>query len=338
MKLYTPLAFIIGLSLLGLLFLLATPYFATRIPTALERSTQTKLQENGINWARAEAAGRDINIAGTAPTAPDYQQALQLPETIGGVRNVINNMEQRVISPYTMSLEWNGEQLQIQGFVADESSQQQIQELLTQTYGDQATGQLQLAHGNPQGWHELITATLPTMKRLEHARIDITDQQLHIAGKTQSSIIREDVVQTLKEFEPQGYTLETHIVSSDDAIRICQQKFDTLLQAPISFASGKSTIQQESHTLLNELAATAALCPNNSITIAGHTDSDGDEVANLKLSQQRARAVAAWLFQEGISTERIRTVGYGERKPIASNTTEAGRAQNRRIEFIVQGK
>ena len=61
----------------------------------------------------------------------------------------------------------------------------------------------------------------------------------------------------------------------------------------------------------------------------------GNDKANLKLSILRAKAVANWLFQQGISQQQLSAVGKGESNPIADNETEAGRAANRRIEFIV---
>lgn len=337
MKTRLSLTYLIGLSLLALLFVVATPYFAARIPAALETSTREKLHANGINWARVETSGRDIIISGVAPNPPNYQQALQLPESIAGVRNVVNHMQKRLISPYTMNLNWDGQQLKAEGFLPDEASYRQIGQLVTQTYGGEAEGKLQLASGEPAGWSKLLETLLPNLRQLERAHVNITDQQIDIAGKTASSVIRDQFTQSLEGFREQGYTLDLHIVATDAAAMICQQKFNELLKTPISFDSGQATIRHESYSLLENLAETAMLCPDAQITIAGHTDNEGDALTNTKLSQQRARAVAGWLFQQGISTDRIKTIGYGERKPVASNDTEAGRAQNRRIEFIVQG-
>ena len=71
------------------------------------------------------------------------------------------------------------------------------------------------------------------------------------------------------------------------------------------------------------------------IELAGHTDSDGSAESNLKLSQDRAAAVKAYLVSKGISASRIQTVGYGESRPVAQNSSEAGRAKNRRTEVRV---
>jgi outer membrane protein OmpA-like peptidoglycan-associated protein len=72
------------------------------------------------------------------------------------------------------------------------------------------------------------------------------------------------------------------------------------------------------------------------VVITGHTDNVGDSEFNQKLSLERAQAVKNWLVQKGIASNRMRTVGRGEKEPVASNATDAGRAENRRMEFFVE--
>ena len=67
----------------------------------------------------------------------------------------------------------------------------------------------------------------------------------------------------------------------------------------------------------------------------GHTDSDGDAAYNQQLSERRAEAVAAELERNGVSVYRVVTIGRGEEEPIASNLTEEGKAQNRRVEIVI---
>jgi outer membrane protein OmpA-like peptidoglycan-associated protein len=71
------------------------------------------------------------------------------------------------------------------------------------------------------------------------------------------------------------------------------------------------------------------------LEVAGHTDSIGSDAYNDQLSQRRAQAVASYLTSRGVNSQRLMTVGGGERYPVASNDTEAGRAQNRRVEISV---
>lgn len=102
----------------------------------------------------------------------------------------------------------------------------------------------------------------------------------------------------------------------------------------ILFDVAKSTIKPQSAGTLNEVAKMMQAHPELKFEIDGHTDSDGAENANLQLSQQRAQAVKAELVKMGISADKLTTKGLGETKPIDSNDTQEGKANNRRVEFI----
>lgn len=108
----------------------------------------------------------------------------------------------------------------------------------------------------------------------------------------------------------------------------------------VMFDTNKATIKPVSHDLLNDVAG--VLKEHSSIEkvrVEGHTDSDGSNKYNKKLSQDRADSVKAFLVKAGIDESRLEAVGYGEEKPIASNDTEEGKEANRRVEFnIIRGK
>jgi OOP family OmpA-OmpF porin len=84
------------------------------------------------------------------------------------------------------------------------------------------------------------------------------------------------------------------------------------------------------------LIETALRCTTSTIEIAGHTDAEGEEAANMALSERRAQAVADYLARAGLPSSRFIAVGYGSTQPVASNETDEGKAQNRRIEFVVR--
>ncbi len=107
---------------------------------------------------------------------------------------------------------------------------------------------------------------------------------------------------------------------------------DAVLSASyVAFESGSGRLTEKGARLLDRLVV---CLKDGNYRIVGHTDSQGDEQSNRILSQQRAESVMAYLIGKGIDPERLSTEGAGETDPIASNDTEAGRARNRRIEFI----
>ncbi len=104
----------------------------------------------------------------------------------------------------------------------------------------------------------------------------------------------------------------------------------------IFFDFNKSVLQTESYAELDRLVETVKQSPNTKLEIVGHTDNVGTPSANKHLSEDRAKAVKNYLVSKGIDASRMKVVGYGSEKPLATNETEEGRQQNRRVEFTIK--
>jgi len=100
----------------------------------------------------------------------------------------------------------------------------------------------------------------------------------------------------------------------------------------ILFDTAKASFQKQTYPVLEAITAILKEYPTAVFSIEGHTDSDGKDAANQKLSEERAAAVKGYLVEHGIATSRLSSVGYGESKPIDTNKTKAGKANNRRVE------
>jgi OOP family OmpA-OmpF porin len=102
----------------------------------------------------------------------------------------------------------------------------------------------------------------------------------------------------------------------------------------INFDFDKADIKPESQPIMDEIVKLLQEDPNLNLTIEGHTDNVGTSAYNKQLSEARARSVVAALTTRGIESGRLKAVGYGLEKPIADNTTDEGRARNRRVELV----
>lgn len=103
----------------------------------------------------------------------------------------------------------------------------------------------------------------------------------------------------------------------------------------VLFDTDSSVVRADLQRDLNTLAGSLNRYPNTTVQIIGNTDSTGDAAYNMKLSQQRANAVMQILLAAGVPSSRLQPIGRGEDNPVATNDTVAGRAKNRRVEFVI---
>lgn len=122
----------------------------------------------------------------------------------------------------------------------------------------------------------------------------------------------------------------------DMALHISYELPTEFILHELQFETAKATIQPSSFASLDIVADFLKRKPMTIIEIAGHTDSDGDDQANLSLSKERANAVKTYLISKGVSAKQLKTTGYGETRPIADNNSASGKQQNRRTEIQIQ--
>lgn len=144
--------------------------------------------------------------------------------------------------------------------------------------------------------------------------------------KTASDIVKEKA-HALSDL--QGATVES-VVDADGAAAL-KVTFDS----GILFAFNKSVLSDESKQLLDRLVDGIADMPDSRIRVYGHTDIVGSAEVNQAVSTQRANEVAKYLQEKGIAPERIHAAGMSFTQPIADNSTDEGRAKNRRVEIFV---
>jgi outer membrane protein OmpA-like peptidoglycan-associated protein len=106
----------------------------------------------------------------------------------------------------------------------------------------------------------------------------------------------------------------------------------------IEFETGSSTIKEISKDILDRIFVDVTATDGTKVIVSGHTDNTGSPQINKNLSEARAKSVADYLISKGIPVVRVSSVGYGQDKPIADNSTSSGRAKNRRVSIELMGR
>jgi OmpA-OmpF porin, OOP family len=208
-------------------------------------------------------------------------------------------------------------------------------------FSEKVVDNLKASIGAPTGFAAAVVPALGALSRLSTGTLVVTDREVKLSGDALYEAAATQIRAGLGKDFPQGWQFKPEISVKPAAApvdaTVCQQLFSELLgKARIRFESGKADIAADSAGLLDRLIETALRCPNANIEVAGHTDADGEEAANQALSEKRAQAVADYLVKAGLPANRFTPVGYGSTRPIAGNDTEQGKAQNRRIDFVVR--
>jgi OOP family OmpA-OmpF porin len=326
---------IVGILALSFIFLLAIPFFTKEIPEKFQQHLSQDLKQQGYDWVKVSVNGRNVMLTGNAPNHEVSNAALKVTQQYAPIIKIENEMTPRIIQPYSMRMSWNGNELSLEGYLPHQENKNELMKIAQQaTTANPLEDTIKIGAGAPPNWSQLVSSSLKKLITLQHGRVEITNQSIYFSGQTPSSAQRDEIKQQLAQY--QQYQTTLNIIVIDEADKICKTKFKQLLShINIQFAENSAILSQSSYPFLSKLANTILLCPNANIKIAGYTDNIGDNKANLYLSQLRAESVANWLFKKGIHSQQLTTVGYGKSNPIADNERVAGRAANRRIEFII---
>jgi OOP family OmpA-OmpF porin len=208
-------------------------------------------------------------------------------------------------------------------------------------FSEKVVDNLKASVGAPSGFAAAVVPALGALSRLSTGTLVVSDREVKLSGDTLYDAAAVQIRDGLGKDFPQAWQYKAEVTVKPAAApvdpTVCQQLFSEILsKGKIRFESGKADIVADSAGLLDRLIETAMRCPNATIEIAGHTDSDGEEAVNRALSERRAQAVVDYLVRAGLPANRFTPIGYGSTQPLAGNDSEDGKAQNRRIEFVVK--
>lgn len=208
-------------------------------------------------------------------------------------------------------------------------------------FNEKVVDNLKNSIGAPTNFVNAVVPALGALSRLSTGTLVVSDRDIKISGDALYDAAAAQIRTGLAKDVPQGWQVKVDITVKPAAApvdpTVCQQLFSDLLgKAKIRFETGRSDLDRDSTGLLDRLVEITFRCPSANVEIIGHTDADGDAAANQVLSQRRAQAVVDYLVKAGLPADRFSAIGYGSTQPIAANDTGEGRAQNRRIEFVVR--
>lgn len=296
-----------------------------------------------LRAGRVAARGASLVLSGEALDSAAFQALVQAVKAApAGIDASAEGVEPPRISPYVFAVRRDGEALTMSGFYPDEKTHQALLAALEHDFMKEKVNDLSaIGSGAPPGFLPAALAGLAQLARVASGELTVADTQLRLAGAALSGRAASEIDDELKRALKPVFTAETALDVAAPGTLVgaqeCQGLISELMgRGTILFDSGSARLDRRSLGLLDRLVFVLQRCPTSVVEVSGHTDTVGDGAVNQRLSEARAAAVVAFLGEAGIGRERLTAVGHGASQPVASNDTEAGRAQNRRIVFVVK--
>lgn len=274
-------------------------------------------------------------------------------EVIADVSNIIAPFESiaEVRGSSLWSARHDKDALILSGRVASDAEKSEIITIASTYFAGDVIDEMEVDTHDYQNWVDGVRLGLPHFSKFESGEMafEPDGEGFIFEGEASGSTLAY-LAEDMKTLDgPYGVTIEVETVQvavaeiegidfSASAVEACQAAFDAVLETnKVFFESGKDLITRESGETLDKIMAVSNRCESGLLfELGGHTDSVGNRAQNLALSQERAKAVVAYMTRSGMDADLLSAVGYGPDEPAASNETPEGRAQNRRIEFTVK--
>jgi outer membrane protein OmpA-like peptidoglycan-associated protein len=189
---------------------------------------------------------------------------------------------------------------------------------------------------------EVEATTMQNNQRQQKARNDMTQAQAKGYAKAQTDLAaaRDQLTQEKQAREAAEAKSKDMLarLAAANAAAVKEEPRGTVITMAggVLFASNKSQLLPGAQNSLDQVAEAIKTQDDKKILVEGHTDSRGSDVTNQALSKARADAVASFFISKGVPPDRITTAGLGPSRPVADNTTAEGRANNRRVEIVIQ--
>ena len=311
-----------GVTLAALFFYYAVTTYLPRIQSDILEKAQGSIRENGLSQTVAAFVdGRDVVLDGVVSSETQRQLTENRIQALEGVRVVTNNLTVEAPMKETDSLFNETMQEPMENPVPEAILDPDVKESVVDLAIPNMPTDLDI-----EGFGDVDFLDMP-----EQNVPSVPSEDMPVADV--SSAVPDDVM-SLEDGKESILPVQELIAKVSEASR-CQERVSrAVVGQRVSFETGKAVVKADSFDLLKSVVTAVDGCDGVSLQVHGHTDNVGESDANRKLSHARARAVGMYLLKNGVVQE-VRIFGHGADRPIATNDTQEGRAQNRRIEFKV---
>lgn len=294
----------------------------------------------------------DVSLqAGDTVTQASFDRAVgELRAALPDVFSLDAKMPQKAVVAagpveFTARLDAKTHRAELRGRLGDDRMQAAVASFAKARFGaDKVYVATLLDPTLPDGWTERVLAGLQALANLDSGDLLVRNDTVEVSGISGSQTASDTISQLLSDRLGQGKTFKVD-VTYDKALdpmaglptpQECLDRVQAVLaKQKITFDPGSAELDAASGAVMDSLAVALKNCDGIKLEIGGHTDAQGSTQGNLALSQARAETVMVALQGRQVDVSQMRAVGYGEGVPIADNGTEAGREQNRRIEFTL---
>ncbi len=288
----------------------------------------------GLERAQLRFDDDTLDLEGDVASEEQRQLVLAaVGEALGATATIADSLTVVTGGPPVLRVVFVDDVLELGGDLPDSATVEAIEGSAALAYGiDRVVSDLRVATVASPGYLGDLGALFAATTDLIEWRADLVDGELSITGSAPNELVVDETTRALAELGTAELAVTTSLEIEAESIAV---SLTALLQGGTNFEVGSAALSIDAMNKLDAAIIILQENPSTSLIVEGHTDSEGGEAVNQRLSEQRAEAVVAYLVAGGVDPGRLTAIGYGESRPIATNDTAEGRAENRRIQFVV---
>lgn len=308
---------------------------AAVIQADIQSRTAAAIAAAGLGDVLVSADGLDVSLSGTVSDDAGLGQATDAAAALRGVHKVNSTV---TVAAYFTQFCKNESQILLTGNVSDEDARSAFPERARDMFRYWEVEQdLTINENSPTGFRRFMDQAMIELGQLDAGCITLNNRELLISGSVRSERALTGIKERFDALRDLDFAVsyDLKLPELSEQAKACTEEANKRFEPGemVLFGFDSDEIHTAGAALLDEVVEISKLCPDVHVLVTGHADSIGDKDYNIELSERRAEAVVTYMVSKGVDSGRLSAVGLGFSQPIADNSTDAGRSQNRRIEF-----